>query len=70
MTATLRLQEPFVLGDRKIYPVVAEVCVSMEHGMTVMVNPVAVIIEENGFFSGAVLDNTPLETILEQLIAG
>ncbi|WP_321506944.1 hypothetical protein [uncultured Methanoregula sp.] len=70
MTGTLRLQEPVIIGDRKIWPVVAEVCIIMEHGMTAMVNPVALIMEENGHFTGAVLGDTPLETILDRLIAG
>ncbi|MFA4860045.1 hypothetical protein [Methanoregula sp.] len=70
MTAALRLQEPFVLGDRKIYPVVSEICFCMERGMTALVSPVAILIEENGQVTGAVLGDASLEDIIGRLIVG
>ena len=70
MTATLRLQEPLILGDRKIYPVVSEICLSLEHGTTALLNPVALIIEENGHITCAVLGDLSPEDILGRLIAG
>jgi hypothetical protein len=70
MTGALRLQEPFISGSRKIYPVVAEVSWSAARGMTAMISPVAVIIEEDGRFSGAVFEEGSLEHIIGRLIKG
>jgi hypothetical protein len=67
MTGRLRLQKPVIIGDRTIWPVVAEVWVTMEHGMTARINPVALIVEEKGHFTGAVLDDMSMETILDRL---
>nr|WP_321351768.1 hypothetical protein [uncultured Methanoregula sp.] len=70
MKAAIRLQDPFIDGDRKIYPVVTETGVTMGLGMTATVTPVALIIEEGGDFTGATLEETSLEDILRRLIAG
>ena len=70
MTAALRLQEPFVLGDRKIYPVVSLVSLSLEHGTTALLNPVALIIEDHGHITCAVLGDASPEEIVGHLIAG
>ncbi len=68
MTPAVRVQEPFVCGERKIYPVVAETSVAMPHGMTGGITPVALIIEENGIYSCTVLGAEPLERLLDLLI--
>ena len=70
MTTALHLQEPVILGDRKIYPVVSEFCLSLEHGTTALLTPVALIIEENGQITCAILGDLSLDDILGRLIAG
>lgn len=68
MNASVRLQEPFVMGSRKIYPVVAEESMSMERGMMGSLVPLALIIEEDGNFSFALLAGESLLEILEKLV--
>jgi len=48
MNAELRLQEPQVYGDRTIIPVVSEVSACHGCGMMASVDPVALLIGEDG----------------------
>ena len=67
MSSGVRLQEPFVDGDRKIYPVVAEASVSVGNGMIGSLVPLALIIEEDGTYSYMLLAADSLVAVLEKL---
>lgn len=68
MNANVRLQEPFVMGNRKIYPVVFEETMILESGMVGSLAPLALIIEEDGRFSFALLAGESFLEILEKLV--
>ena len=68
MNANVRLQEPFVMGNRKIYPVVFEETMILESGMVGSLAPLALIIEEDGRFSCALLAGESFLEILEKLV--
>lgn len=68
MTATVRLQEPFVLGSRRVYPVVAEMTQIFGGGMVASVLPLALIIEEDGVFSYTLLEADSFIAVLEKLV--
>ena len=48
MTAEIRLLEPVTFGERVIIPLVRDTQVSSGQGIVVMVNPVALLISEEG----------------------
>jgi hypothetical protein len=69
VTATIRLQEPFIDGDRRIYPVVSCVSETFSHGTVGSLLPLALIIEEGTEVSCVLLGGDSLGAILEKLVA-
>jgi len=67
MTAGVRLQAPFIDGSRKIYPVVAETSMQGDYGIVGSLLPLALIIEENGDLSCALIEGDCIISILEKL---
>ena len=67
MTAAVRLREPFIDGNRRIYPVVAETDLTISHGMVGSLIPLALIIEEEGKLSCALIEGDCIISILEKL---
>lgn len=67
MSATVRVQEPLVTGNRKIYPVVAEMSLTMGQGMMGSLIPLALIIEEDGTFSYILLEGESFPALLEKV---
>lgn len=68
MTGTiLRLREPFIWGSCRIYPVVSETCMVTPGGMMGSVNPVALLIEDEGKLSCTVLEGDSITAVLEKL---
>ena len=68
MSANVRLQEPYRVGNRKIYPVVVEETTIMGIGMVGSLAPLALIIEEDGEFSYTLLAGESLPAVLEKLV--
>ncbi len=67
MSTTVRVQEPLALGNRKIFPVVAEISLTLEQGMMGSLLPLAFIIEEDGMFSYILLEGKSFSAVLEQI---
>lgn len=67
MSTIVRVQEPLAFGNRKIYPVVAEISLTMEQGMMGSLLPLAFIIEEDGAFSYILLEGESFPAMLEQI---
>lgn len=67
MTAAVRLQEPLVLGRRRVFPVVAEACTGIGQGAFGSVVPLALIIEDEGEYSVALLAIDSVAALLEKL---
>ncbi len=67
MSTTVRVQEPLALGNRKIYPVVAEMFLTIGTGMMGSLLPLAFIIEEDGAFSYILLEGESFAAVLEKI---
>jgi hypothetical protein len=67
MTTAVRLQEPLVLGGRRVFPVVAEACTGIGQGVVASVVPLALIIEEEGEYTVALLGIDSVAALLEKL---
>ncbi len=68
MSGGLILGTPFVYGDRTIVPVVRRTALSASHGMALSLDPVALLVGDGCSWGIAVLDDTPLERLLDRLI--
>lgn len=69
MTATIGLQEPLVIGNRRIYPVVAATQAGLGEGFIASTRPLALIIEEAGVYSVTLLEGDSVTALLENLSA-
>jgi hypothetical protein len=69
MTATIRLQDPFIDGNRRIYPVVTDVEATFGPGAVGYLAPLALIIEEDGRVSCVLIGGDSIVAILEKLVA-
>ena len=67
MSATVRVQEPLALGNRKIYPVVTEMFLTIGTGIMGSLLPLAFIIEEDGAFSYILLEGESFAAVLEKI---
>jgi|GEM_PF-4696240 hypothetical protein len=67
MNPTIRLQHPYTSGNRRIYPVVAEVVEISGNSIVASVVPLALLLEEEGVFSCILLGGDSLATCLEKL---
>lgn len=68
MNAELKLQQPQILGNRTIVPVVSETFVCNEQGMAGSIRPVALLIGEDGKWDIALLEGDSPVAILERLV--
>jgi hypothetical protein len=68
MTAEIRLQEPKVIGNRTIIPVVSEYSLCHERGMLVLVRPLALLIGEGGKWGIVLLEGDSVVALLEKII--
>lgn len=67
MSDGVRFAAPLVVGSRTIYPVVAEAIAGYGSGMAGTVIPLALIIEEDGRYTCALLGTDTLVSLLEKL---
>ena len=67
MIPAIRILEPVSCGERIFYPLVQDSMVSCEHGVTVMMNPVAVLFLEAGTWMFVPLEEGIIPEILENL---
>lgn len=67
MSERVRIAQPLVVGSRRIYPVVAEAVTGYGCGMAGTVLPLALIIEEDGRYTCALLGTDTLVSLLEKL---
>jgi hypothetical protein len=67
MTTAVRLQEPLVLGERRVYPVVAEAWTGFDQGGIASLVPLALIIEEGGEYTVALLGIDSVAALAERL---
>jgi hypothetical protein len=68
MTAEIRMQEPRVIGDRTFIPVVSDVSSCHEHGMMGCVQPLALLIGENGKWGIVLLEGDSVVALLEKIV--
>ena len=68
MTAEIRMQEPQVIGNRTIIPVVNDLSVSHELGMMASVRPLALLIGEDGKWGIVLLEGDSIIALLEKII--
>jgi hypothetical protein len=68
MTAEIRLQEPQVIGNRTIIPVVSEYSLCHEQGMLVSVRPLALLIGEGGTWGIVLLEGDSVAALLEKIL--
>ena len=68
MNAVFRLQQPQVCGSRTIIPVVSEISACNGHGMFVSVQPVALLIGEDGEWAIALLEGDSVAALGEKLV--
>jgi hypothetical protein len=67
MTATIAVQAPVVIGSRRIYPVVAQSMETIGPGFVSSVRPLALIIEESGRYSIALIEGESVQGLLAGL---
>ncbi|MGA2917147.1 hypothetical protein [Methanoregula sp.] len=68
MTAEVRMQEPRVMGNRIIIPVVSDVSLCHEQGMMCSVRPLALLIGEDGKWGIVLLEGDSVVALLEKII--
>jgi hypothetical protein len=68
MNAELKLQQPQILGNRTIVPVVSVCSVCHEQGMAGSIRPVAILIGEDGGWGIALLEGDSPVAVLERLV--
>ena len=68
MTAEIRMQEPQVIGNRTIIPVVSDLSASHEQGMMASVRPLALLIGEDGKWGIVLLEGDSLVALLEKIV--
>jgi hypothetical protein len=68
MTPEIRLQEPRVLGNRTIIPVVSEMSFCQEQGMIASVRPLALLIGEDGTWGIILLEGDSVTALLEKIV--
>jgi hypothetical protein len=68
MTAEIRMQEPRIIGDRTFIPVVSDVSFSHEHGMAGFVQPLALLIGEDGQWGIVLLEGDSVVALLEKIV--
>ncbi|MGB7787983.1 hypothetical protein [Methanoregula sp.] len=68
MTAEIRMQEPLVIGNRTIIPVVSDVSLSHEQGMMASVRPLALLIGEDGKWGIVLLEGDSVVALLEKIV--
>ena len=67
MTAEIRMQEPRVIGERTFIPVVSDVSFCHEHGMAGCVQPLALLIGEDGQWGIVLLEGDSVAALLEKM---
>jgi hypothetical protein len=68
MTAEIRLLAPHVIGNRTIIPIVSEMRSSFGCGVIVSVQPLALLIGEDGNWGVALLEGDSVPALLEKLV--
>ena len=68
MSGALRLQQPQKFGNRTVIPVVSEIFVSHDHGVSGATDPVALLIGEDGEWGIALIEGDSVTALLERLV--
>jgi hypothetical protein len=68
MTTEIHLLPPQVFGNRTIIPVVSDFSVCHKYGMTAAIQPVALLIGEDGMWGITLLEGDSVFALLENIV--